>query len=46
MKKVRILSLLSVAALATTVLVTAPTVAAAAPLCDAWVHRQPHLWGG
>jgi len=34
MKKVRILSLLSVAALATTVLVTAPTVAAAAPLCD------------
>jgi pimeloyl-ACP methyl ester carboxylesterase len=34
MKKVRILSLLSVAALATTVLVTAPTVAAAAPACD------------
>jgi pimeloyl-ACP methyl ester carboxylesterase len=34
MKKVRILSLLSVAALATTVLVSAPTVAAAAPLCD------------
>jgi pimeloyl-ACP methyl ester carboxylesterase len=34
MKKVRILSLLSVAALATTVLVTAPTVANAAPACD------------
>jgi pimeloyl-ACP methyl ester carboxylesterase len=34
MKKVRILSLLSVTALVTTVLVSAPTVAAAAPLCD------------
>ena len=34
MKKVRILSLLSVTALATTVLVTAPTVANAAPACD------------
>jgi len=34
MKKFRVLSLLSVAALATTVLVTAPTVAAAAPACD------------
>lgn len=34
MKKFRILSLLSVAALATTVLVTAPTVANAAPACD------------
>ena len=34
MKKVRILSLLSVTALVTTVLVTAPTVANAAPACD------------
>ena len=34
MKKVRILSLLSVTALVTTVLVTAPTVANAAPVCD------------
>ena len=34
MKKVRILSLLSVAALATTVLVAAPTVANATPACD------------
>jgi pimeloyl-ACP methyl ester carboxylesterase len=34
MKKVRILSLLSVTALVATVLVTAPTVAAAAPACD------------
>ena len=34
MKKFRVLSLLSVAALATTVLVTAPTVANAAPACD------------
>ena len=34
MKKVRLLSLLSVTALVTTVLVTAPTVANAAPACD------------
>jgi len=34
MKKVRILSLLSVTALVTTVLVTAPSVANAAPACD------------
>jgi len=34
MKKVRILSLLSVTALVATVLVTAPTVANAAPACD------------
>ena len=34
MKKVRILSLLSVTALVTTVLITAPTVANAAPACD------------
>lgn len=34
MKKVRVLSLLSVTALVTTVLVTAPTVANAAPACD------------
>jgi pimeloyl-ACP methyl ester carboxylesterase len=34
MKKVRILSLLSVAALATTVLVAAPSVANATPACD------------
>ena len=34
MKKVRILSLLSVAALATTVLVAAPSVANANPVCD------------
>ena len=34
MKKVRLLSLLSVTALVTTVLVTAPTVANAAPMCD------------
>lgn len=34
MKKFRILSLLSVTALVTTVLVTAPTVANAAPACD------------
>ena len=34
MKKVRILSLLSVAAIATTVLVAAPTVANATPACD------------
>ena len=34
MKKLRILSLLSVTALVTTVLVTAPTVANAAPACD------------
>lgn len=34
MKKVRILSLLSVSALVTTVLITAPTVANAAPACD------------
>jgi pimeloyl-ACP methyl ester carboxylesterase len=34
MKKVRILSLLSVTALVATFLVTAPTVAAAAPACD------------
>jgi pimeloyl-ACP methyl ester carboxylesterase len=34
MKNVRILSLLSVTALVATVLVTAPTVAAAAPACD------------
>lgn len=34
MKKVRILSLLSVTALVTTVLVTAPSAANAAPLCD------------
>ena len=34
MKKVRLLSLLSVSALVATVLVTAPTVANAAPLCD------------
>jgi len=34
MKKVRILSLISVTALITTVLVTAPTVANAAPACD------------
>jgi pimeloyl-ACP methyl ester carboxylesterase len=34
MKKVRILSLISVAALATTVLVAAPTVANATPACD------------
>lgn len=34
MKKVRILSLISVAALVTTVLVTAPSVANAAPACD------------
>jgi len=34
MKKVRILSLLSVTALVTTVLITAPSVANAAPACD------------
>jgi pimeloyl-ACP methyl ester carboxylesterase len=34
MKKVRILSLLSVTALVSTVLITAPTVANAAPACD------------
>jgi len=34
MKKVRLLSLISVTALVTTVLVTAPTVANAAPACD------------
>ena len=34
MKKVRLLSLLSVTALVTTVLVTAPTIANAAPACD------------
>ena len=34
MKKVRILSLISVTALVTTVLITAPTVANAAPACD------------
>jgi pimeloyl-ACP methyl ester carboxylesterase len=34
MKKVRLLSLLSVTALVTTVLITAPTVANAAPACD------------
>jgi pimeloyl-ACP methyl ester carboxylesterase len=34
MKKVKILSLLSVAAIATTVLVAAPTVANATPVCD------------
>jgi pimeloyl-ACP methyl ester carboxylesterase len=34
MKKVRILSLLSVTALVSTVLITAPTVANAAPTCD------------
>jgi pimeloyl-ACP methyl ester carboxylesterase len=34
MKKVRLISLLSVTALVTTVLVTAPTVANAAPACD------------
>jgi pimeloyl-ACP methyl ester carboxylesterase len=34
MKKVRILSLLSVTALVTTALITAPTVANAAPACD------------
>ena len=34
MKRVRILSLLSVTALVTTILVTAPTVANAAPACD------------
>ena len=34
MKKVRILSLLSVTALVTTVLITAPTVANASPACD------------
>ena len=40
MKKVRILSLLSVTALVSTVLITAPTVANAAPVCDGKVPVQ------